>query len=278
VIRRALGQTPRSPRTLGLVAALLAVIGCDGGQLIYIGSDSSALTCRVTPSEPPPGRFPPFYAKYIDANGIPILASSRPDDEALVRACLIVVHMISARDDVRQAMIAREMRVGVIARGEVTTDLPDYSDLYAAFPGTDWDALRGVGATIQRPMSSFGEENMLCNDQDAYHGENVLVQTFASSVLLGVEAVDSGFDRRLQNAYTNATQTRLWQNTFALETVVAYYQSGVQAWFDATPNTSPPDGLHNDINTRDELRGYDPTLAALVAETMPDDSWRPGCP
>ena len=36
--------------------------------------------------------------------------------------------------------------------------------------------------------------------------------------------------------------------------------------------------MHNEINTRAELRAYDPTLAALVAETMPDDAWRPKCP
>ena len=266
-----------APLALGALIPV-ALVACDAGKTLIIGGDAAAAMCQMTPTAPPMGQFPPFYAKYLDASGIPILASSRPDDEALVRACLIVVHMVSAREDVRQAMIADGMRVGVIARDEVTTDLPDYSDLYAAFPGNNWDGLRGVGATLQRPMSSFGEENMFCEANDPYRGENVLVQTFASSVLLGVEQVDATFDRRLQNAFQDATSQGLWQNTFARSTVIAYYQAGVQTWFDATPDVSPPDGTHNNINTRAELRDYDPTLAGLVGETMPDDAWRPRCP
>ena len=44
-------------------------------------------------------------------------------------------------------MIAQQMRVaGMIARNEVTTDLPDYRDLYTIFPDDDdWNALRDVG-------------------------------------------------------------------------------------------------------------------------------------
>jgi hypothetical protein len=251
---------------------------CDAGQTKFIGSDSAAVACAMTPGTPPSALFPPFYEKYLDAHGIPVLSSGRPNDEALVQACFIAVHMLAARDDVREAMIAQGQRIGAIALDEVTTDLPEYSDLYAVFPGPNWDALRGVGATLQRPMSSFGEENMLCASNDPYHGENVLVQTFASAVLLGVENVDNTFSRRLQTAFDAALGRGLWQNTFVTEGRIAYYQMGVQIWFDASRETSPPDGLHNDINTRDELRSYDPGLAALVAETMPDDSWRPKCP
>jgi hypothetical protein len=263
-----------------LLAAFAATTAaaCDGGKTKIIGFDAASVACRKTPGPPPSGRFPPFYEKYLDALGIPVLSSGRPDDEALVQACFIAVHMLSARDDVREAMIARDMRIGAIARDEVTTDMPDYSDLYAVFPGPNWDAFRGVGATLVRPMSSFGEENILCESSDPYFGENVMVQTFASSVLLGVEGVDGTFTRRLQAAFDDAVGRELWQNTFALEGRIAYYQMGVQIWFDASRETSPPDGIHNDINTREELRSYDPGLAALVAETMPDDTWRPKCP
>jgi hypothetical protein len=262
-----------------LLVALGAVsAACDGGTTQIIGADAAGIACRKIPAPPPSGRFPPFYEKYLDATGIPVLSSSQPDDEVLVQACTIAVHMLSARDDVREAMIRLDMRIGAIAIGEVTTDLPDYSDLYAAFPGTNWDALRGVGATIMRPMSSFGEENMLCASNDPNRGENVLVFSFASSVLLGIEDIDGEFGRRVQAAYESALATGLWQNTFAEQTRIAYFQQGVQSWFDASREASPPDGVANEINTRGELRAYDPMLAQLVGEVMPDDSWRPRCP
>lgn len=269
---------------LGLVAfavllAPLALGGCDGGDIKLIGTDRASATCNAAPAAPPASLgLDPFYTKYLDATGIPVISSDRPADAALVQACLTVVHMLRERDDVRQEMIAQGMRVGVIGTSEVTTNLPEYNDLYAAFPGTDWDALRGVGATLARPVSSFGEENILCQAGDPYAGENVLIQTFSSSVLLGVEAVDATFDRRLQSAFTNATSSGLWQNTFASQNPIAYFGMGVQDWFDAWAVTSPSSGPQNQVNTRAELRSYDPGLAGLVGETMPDDAWRPHCP
>ena len=97
-------------------------------------------------------------------------------------------------------------------------------------------------------------------------------------MLLGVDDVDSNFESQLQTAYDAATGAGLWRDTYASANRIEYYAEGVQSWFDANPDVSPPDGTHNDINTRAELRAYDPPLAALIAETMPDDTWRPRCP
>jgi hypothetical protein len=54
---------------------------------------------------------------------------------------------------------------------------------------------------------------------------------------------------------------------------------GVLDWFDANREVSPTDGTYNEINTRVELKAYDPGgLAALIGEYPPEDSWRPACP
>jgi hypothetical protein len=263
---------------MALAALAGAMVACDAGETKIIGTDRPSAACRATPSAPPDG-IGAFYTRALDASGIPIIASDRPDAAALEQACLIVVHMLAQRDDVRRAMIQRRMRVAVIARDEVTTDLPEYDDLYEVFPGPDWDGLRGVGATLARPVSSFGEENMLCLGNDPYKGESVMVQTFSSAVLLGMQDVEPSYVDRLQRAYADARDAGLWRNTFADEDRIAYYAMGVQSWFDANGEASPANGIHNDVDTRGELRAYDPTLAGLVAETMPDDAWRPPrCP
>jgi hypothetical protein len=186
--------------------------------------------------------------------------------------------MLSARDDVRQTMITQQMRVGLIGVGEQTTDLPEYRNLYTMFPDDDWNAKRGVGATLLIPVSSAGEENVLCLQGDPNVGENVLVHTFATAVLLGLDAADATFDARLQAAFDAAIASGLWQDTYASWDTIQYFAEGVEDWFDTSPDVSPPDGLHNEINTRAELRAYDPDLASLVAEAMPDDRWRPRCP
>ncbi len=272
----ALMRVLRAGSVLAVVAALA---GCDAGETKLIGADFPAAGCAVTPAPPPAAvTVDPFYGKYLDAGGIPVLSSSQASDEALVSACVIVVRMGSARDDVRRTMIGQGMRVVVLARGEVTTDVPEYSDLYTTFPMGRWDELRGVGATLGTPVSSAGEENLLCLPNDKYAGRTIMVQTFATAVLLGLEATDAAFGGRLQTAYDAALAAGLWRDTFAATNPIEYYVEGVEDWFEADIEASPANGTHNEINTRAELRGYDATLAGLVAETMPDDRWRPRCP
>ena len=262
---------------LAALAAAVSLAGCDAGRTKVIGGDYPTPSCDVVAA--PPAGVDPFYQRYRDANGIPVLASAAVADAAVASACPVVVRMLSARDDVRQTMIGQQMRVAVIARDEVTTDLPDYRNLYTIFPNEeDWDALRGVGATIMIPLSSAGEENVLCQADDPNRGENMLVHTFAIAVRLGLQATDSTFAARLQAARDAASVAGLWQGTLAARDPMQYFAEGVEDWFDTSPDVSPPNGVHNEINTREELQAYDPNLAALVKEAMPSDGWRPKCP
>lgn len=262
----------------GALCVLGALVGCTG-QTQYIGADQPAAGCNATPAPPPAGLgLDPFYVKYLDATGIPVLGSQQPADAALSQACIIVVRMLAHHDMLRQALIADNMRVAVIARDEVTTDIPEYGDLYTAFPNTDWDTVRGAGATLARPVTSAGEENLLCDGGDPYRGENVLVQVFASAIHLGASAIDSNFDGTLSSDYQSAMAAGLWANTYADMNAGAYFAEGVQDWFDANAQATPPNGVQNAVNTRAELQSYDPTLAALVGSYLPSDDWRAVCP
>jgi hypothetical protein len=261
-----------------LLVVALGLAGCDAGETKLIGADYPAAACAVPPRAPPSSLgADPFYGKYLDGAGIPVLSSARVSDQALTSACVLVVRMASARADVRQTMMGQGMRVAVIARDEVTTDIPEYRNLYTTFPDGKWDELRGVGATLAIPVSSVGEENLLCLASDKYAGRSVLVQSFATAVLLGLEATDATFEPRLQAAYDATVAAGRWKDTFALLNPIEYYVEGVEDWFEADIEASPANGTHNEINTRPELVDYDPALAALVAETMPDDGWRPRC-
>ena len=261
---------------VALVLVVTAGTGCDAGTTKLLGSDY----CAVPVMMPPPADLgvDPFYRKYLNGDGIPVLSSAAVDDRAVVAACQIVLHMLRARKDVRDAMVSQHQSVAIIGVNEVTTDIPEYQNLYQIFPGQDWDRLRGVGATLMIPVSSVGEENMLCLADDPFAGERLLVQTFATAVKLGVEDADSTFKSRIRAAYDAATSAGLWRNTYAGANDIEYYAEGVQSWFDANPDVSQPDGTNGPINTRGELKAYDPALASLIAETMPDDTWRPTCP
>lgn len=235
-------------------------------------------------SPPPVGRVPaglglnPSYQKYVDALGIPVISSGLVPDAALIEARDIVLGMLDRAPEITAALIANGVHAAVMAESEVTTDIPEYSDLYTAVPGTDWnERARGLGATSARPVTSGAEENLLCYAQDKCRGENIFLHEFAHTILdLGIAELPTGseFVQRVQEAYANSASAGLWAGTYAATDYREYWAEAVQSWFDANQE---PDGAHNDINTRRELIAYDPTIANLIAEILPTN-WMPSCP
>jgi len=251
------------------------------------GVDASAPDAPIAtgcdaPIAPPPAALglSPFYKKHLDATGLPVVASDKVSDGALRQACRIASKMLSFRSDVRAAMTSKKARLAVMARSEVTTDVPEHADLYQAFPGTDWNVrARGLGGTVARPATSCAEENLLCDTKDPYVGENILVHELSHGIVnLGVTFADTTFQGRLDTAYRSAIAAGKWKDTYAGTNVEEYFAEGVQSYFDTNLQASPPNGIHNDVNTRAELLAYDPALHALVAEVFGPDVWTPKCP
>lgn len=235
------------------------------------------------PISPPPAALglDPFYTRHLrPADSIPVLASGAPGDLALRTACRIIRQMLAFRPDVREAMTANGARVAVMARSEKTTDIPEHRDLYTIAPGTDWNTrARGLGGTVERPATSCAEENLLCEPQDPWRGENILVHELAHGIgLLGVDFVDATFRKRLQAAFDAARGAGKWEKTYAATNAEEYWAEGVQDYFDDNLEAIPANGIHNEVNTRTELLAYDPALHALIAEVFGPARWKPKCP
>jgi hypothetical protein len=262
-----------------VVSAAVLIAGCSDGTR-YIGSNAEPAACDAPRPPPPELALDEFYTKYVDARGIPVVSSASVSDLALDRACDIAVHVLGKREDVRAPLVRNGMRVAVIGHDQVMTDIPEYRDLYSAFPELDWDRdARSVGATLERPVSSVAEENLLCLAEDLFIGEAMLVHSIAHGLRrLGILELEVGWDARLRSAYDTALSGGLWADTHAATAADQYWAEGVQDWYDANQQAMPADGLHNHVNTRSELTEYDPELAVLIAEYVPDDSWRPACP
>lgn len=221
----------------------------------------------------------PFYTKYCNANGLPVISSSLVPDAALHSVRREVLEMTSARPDVLAAMVSNKVRIAIMATTEVTTSIPEHSQLNQQFPGTDWDTrARGLGATLFIPVSSAAEENVLCYSNDGYRGEDINIHEFAHSMdLTGLRVVDSSWENRLTSTYQAAMNAGLWANTYAASDKQEYFAEGVQSWFGVNLQASPSNGIHNHVNTREELKDYDKALYDLVAGVMPAN-WAPGCP
>ncbi|MFC1641371.1 hypothetical protein ACFL5O_01595 [Myxococcota bacterium] len=218
----------------------------------------------------------PFYQKYANANGVPVLSSSDPDDQALVLACQLVIEMLSERDDVRQALIDGSLwgypHFSVIGMNERLEDIPEYANV-----GTTNQRARGLGGIV----GSCGEENILCTgggtveSGDRWEEESICVHEFAHTIsTYGLYAADPTFQRRLETAYSQALASGLWANTYAASEAQEYWAEGVQDWYDSNWENVYD---HNHVNTRQELLEYDPALYELIDELLPQATKWPFC-
>ena len=212
--------------------------------------------------------------KYLDAGGLPIVSSAWASDEALFRAGDIIDDMLVNRPDLRAALAKLGRRVTVVADSEVITDIPEFRNIYGKYPGTDWNTRvqgGGLAGNIEDLTTAVWEGNLLCNENNVFPREDILVHEFAHTILnMGVERLPGGgeFRSRLEAAYRKALDAGLWEQTYAAENPEEYWAEGVQSWFGLNDWAIPTNGIHNQIDTRHELEAYDPGIAELIEEVF----------
>ena len=93
-----------------------------------------------------------FYTKYVDANGIPVVSSSKTSDKGVIEARRLVTEMLKdVSPQVRLKLKECKTYMIVMSKDEVTTDIPEYAYLKND-PDTDWDQrARGLGGNEWYP-------------------------------------------------------------------------------------------------------------------------------
>jgi len=147
--------------------------------------------------------------------------------------------------------------------------VPEHSDLE---PRDYWDRrARGLGATLERPATSCGEENLLCFTGDPYATENILIHELAHTIHeIGLAQVDPTFQKRLDAAFGAASEQRRWEGTYARTNASEYWAEGVQSWFSCNRTNDPE---HGEVNDPAAVREHDPPLAALLEEVFGPEPW-----
>ncbi|HEY0414661.1 MAG TPA: glycoside hydrolase [Allosphingosinicella sp.] len=231
---------------------------------------------------PPPAalRLDPFYAKYLDAGGIPVIGSARAPDAALAKARDIVLAMLAHRPDLKAELARGGARVGVMAADEATTDLPEqsgwkkparddprltqcelkYFERIEAMSDRDyWNArARGTGGLF----TTVGAENLLASPGGRYFGENILVHEFSHAIFGAVEKADPALYAAAARAFDHARAAGLWKGDYAAVTLQEYWAEGTQFWFNDNM-LARLDGA--DIVSDRDLARYDPALHAVLA-------------
>ena len=189
-----------------------------------------------------------FYAKYVDAEGIPILSSATVNDAALLEARYVVLNMLRGREDLLKNMRTRRIRLSVMAWNEFNTEMPEFKNLPRW-----WDrrsrGISGVKAT------TCGEENLLNYRGDPFAGGSILVHEFTHVFQhSGMNVLDRTFSARVRAAYNKAKASGQFRGKMDFIRV--------------------RDGKKTPLNTRAKITEHLPDLAKLLRETFGDNPWR----
>ncbi|NDV58482.1 glycoside hydrolase family 97 catalytic domain-containing protein [Bacteroides sp. 519] len=227
-----------------------------------------------------PGNVPsalglyPFYKKYLDADGIPIVSSEKVRDEALMRACRVINQMLSKRPDIKKYMVEKGCKVMIIGEKEEVCDIPEYAHICDTPENIAyWNRrARGFGGAPEHEFSaSCGEENVLGLLTDRYLGESILVHEFAHIFhLVGICGIESDFNDKLENLRQNAIAKDLWKDTYCITNKEEYFAETVQSFFNCNRYVETANGVHNAINTRWKLKKYDPDMYQFLLQYLPE--------
>ncbi|MBF9254064.1 glycoside hydrolase [Pontibacter sp. 172403-2] len=233
---------------------------------------------------PPPSLgLDPFYKKYADAFGIPVVSSDKVPGTALLVARDIVNYMLVKRMDVREDLIKRGARVLVMAQTEMETDLPERRDWKKPekddrrlTPGEreNYDKPGGIASMSDQEywnkrargmgglVTSCAEENLLGYPGTRYYGENILVHEFSHNIMGALRTADPALYKEIGAAYEAAKSKGLYKGQYAINTVAEYWAEGTQWWF--WSNIEYYDGQTR-VQSPDDLKAYDPALYSILA-------------
>jgi hypothetical protein len=221
----------------------------------------------------------PFYKKYVDAQGIPVIASEKVPDAALLVARDIVNSMLAMRPDLRKAMIARKWRTGVIAEVEMTMDIPEYANMKR--PGASKEepvsqADRDYHANRSRGLggnpTTGAEENLLGYPNTRYWGEHIFVHEFAHAIMGGgIRDVDPKMFAEIRASYDAAMAAGKYlhldgRKHYATTNAGEYWAEGVQWWFFSNYGECFTGNVK--VETPEEFAAYDPTLNELIGRVF----------
>jgi hypothetical protein len=246
------------------------------GKPVELISDYVAAQLLPVPADL---KVDPFYKKYVDAQGIPVLASEKVPDAALLVARDIVNSMLAMRPDIRKALIAKRWRTGVIAEVEMTMDIPEYSRMKR--PGASRDepveqADRDYHANRSRGLggnpTTGAEENLLGYPGTRYWGEHIFVHEFAHAIMGGgIREVDPAMFAEIRAAYEEAMAAGKYvglkgNKHYATTNPGEYWAEGVQWWFFSNYGECFAGNVK--VETPEEFAAYDPKLNELISRVF----------
>lgn len=111
-----------------------------------------------------------------------------------------------------------------------------------------------------------------------YPNENVLIHEFGHCIKsIGLEEnPDQSWADAYFAVYENAVESGLWPNTYAISNSDEFFATMCAIWFNNMDDVSSwNDGTRSPLNTREEMKEYDPLTYAFFESILPSDETLP---
>jgi hypothetical protein len=171
-------------------------------RLLYQFDQPVAVPGRIPVTRPPAGLdFDGRFEKYLHADSLPVVASGRVTDEALLQARHTLRTLCARRPELAGQLARRSVVVAVLARDEGISTLRGLNVAMPEVPGPDV-VFRALPAGPQQSLMVCAEENLLGLSPDRHRGEDMLVRVFAESLFAFFMAgADTAVAAAVKSAY-----------------------------------------------------------------------------
>lgn len=220
-------------------------------------------------------KFRPFYTRFTKTpSGILIKSSSDVSERAHEMAADMIETMLSKRPEIARTMVEHSASLAIYGDHEDVYDLPEHRG------GADIATrpVEGFGGMPEIPTTSISEKNILRrtaeDDGTRYKNESILAHEFGHAVqLIGINCLDDpSLAQQFIHIYERAKKKGLWPKTYAISNNEEYFATLTTIWFNVMAESADGswDGTRGPVNTRTELKAYDPEAYQFFSSIYPD--------
>jgi hypothetical protein len=233
-------------------------------DIVQVDEDRSGCVITAPPEEL---ELDPFYVKYCDAQGIPVIASSEVADEALRQGYYLTLNFFASIPEIRATMIARGAMLSIYGANQTVRDVPEtYTFSLSNSPG-----VVGLGGSLSQPVTVTTERDLartpwMCN--------SVTIHELGHAIRdIALLTTVRGFLTQSNDIFALAVQEDLWAGSYARTNADEYWAEGVSAYFGAYQD---PYGTSY-VRDRESLAEYDPRLFTFIESIWNGFAWTATC-
>lgn len=215
----------------------------------------------------------PYYTKSCTSKcGIVIKSCDLVKDETLQYAADVVDIMSAKRLDVAETLVEVGADIALFPAEQTIYYIPEEREFYSA----EGLGVEGFGGTVELPTTALAAANVERDYELArYPDTNVLAHEFGHAFhLVGIKLTDPELCDEIDALYQKVVlEEGKWPNSYAGSNRDEYFGQLSALWFNGQAETQDWNGVLGPVNTREELKEYDPESYALLEKIYPSDQY-----